>query len=180
MICKEMKSSFRRTLSMMAILLVCSFAVTPVSAETPKIGFVDLQRALNEVADGKSAKARLKRDFADKQKALDEKQVQVKKFKEDLEAQVMMLKEDARMQKGQELQRQMLELQNLYVGLQKELSAKEAKETKKIFAKMHKLIEKIAADGGYTMILEKTESSIIYALPSMDLTAELIKRYDAK
>ena len=44
------------------------------SPRTLKLGYVDLQRALNETEDGRKAKAKLKKVFDQKQKELDEQQ----------------------------------------------------------------------------------------------------------
>src|SRR5262249_11170991 len=48
-------------------------------ADDIKVGYVDMQRALNETDDGRKAKEKLKKDFDQKQKELDEQQNQLKK-----------------------------------------------------------------------------------------------------
>jgi outer membrane protein len=146
-------------------------------ASAQKIAYVDLQRALNEVDEGKQAKARLQKDFAKKQKKLDQQQNEVKKLKEELEAGVM-LSDEVKRQKAMVLQQKMYELQQLYFQLQQELSQAEAKATKKIFDKMGTIIEKIGKEKGYDLILEKTESSVLYAKSGMDITDELVKRFN--
>lgn len=145
-----------------------------------KIGYVDLQRALNEVEDGKKAKAKLKKEFDARQKKLDQKQESLKKQKTDLEQQGMMLSEDVKRQKVMQFQKEMYELQQLYMTLQRELSEKEAAATKKIFDRMGKIIEDIGKKKGYDFILERSESSILFAKPGTEITDELIKRYNSK
>lgn len=170
--------SYFKIAALLVVFLGSLGASQPAFAQGTKIAYVDLQRALNEVDDGKAAKSRLKKDFEKKQKTLDAKQQDVKKLKEDLEAQAMMLSEDAKRQKAMELQKKMYELQQMYVELQGELSKQEAKATKDIFVKMGKLIEQIGKEKGYDLILEKTESSVLYAKDGMDVTSELVKRYN--
>ena len=165
-------------LSLIATFFVMGIANTAF-AQT-KIAYVDLQQALNKVDEGKKAKAKLKRDFDKKQKELDKKQNAVKKLKDELEGQAMMLSEDAKRQKAMSLQKQMYELQQLYLNLQGELTQAEAKATQKIFDKMGTILKQIGQEKGYDLILEKTESSILYAKDSMDITAELVKRYNKK
>ena len=43
---------------------------------------------------------------------------------------------------------------------------------------MNRVLVTIAEDEGYTIILERNESSILYARGSMDLTNELIRKYN--
>lgn len=146
-------------------------------ASAQKIAYVDLQRALNQVDEGKAAKSKLQKDFQAKQKKLDQQQNDVKALKEELEKGVM-LSDEVKRQKAMVLQQKMYELQQLYFALQQELSQKEAEATKKIFDKMGKILENIGKEKGYDLILEKTESSVLYAKPGMDITDELIKRFN--
>ena len=41
------------------------------------------------------------------------------------------------------------------------------------------IIQQIAKEKKYDLVLERTESAILYARDDMDLTNELIKRYNA-
>lgn len=174
--------SYLHYLLKMALGLVLVLGVTAMSAPAfaagPKIGYVDLQRALSEVSEGKAAKARLKKDFDAKQKTLTDKQESVKKLKDSLEAGAAMMTDDAKRQKAMELQQKMAELQELYMEMQRDLAQKEGEATQKIFKKMEKILRGIATEKGYDLILEKSESSVLFAKDSMDLTNELIKRYD--
>ncbi len=175
-----MNTFFKKfALTISTLLLVTTFA-SSAWAQSVKIAYVDLQRALLEVEDGKKAKNRLKKEFDQKQKQLDKKQEAVKKMKEDLEQQAMMLSEEAKRAKAMELQKQMYELQQLYLELQGDLSKKEAEATKEIFERMGKIIEKLGKEKGYDMILERTESSVLYAKPGLEITDEVIKRYNQK
>src|SRR5687768_8986136 len=122
-----------------------------------KIGYVDLQRALNEVEEGKNAKAKLKKDFDGKQTMLDAKQEELKKMKGDLDKQALVLAEDKKRAKQEELQSKFFELQGLYAKLQKELTEQEATLTKAIFDKMGGIINEIAERDGFTMVFEKND-----------------------
>ncbi len=145
-----------------------------------KIGYVDMQRILNEVEDGAKAKEKLKKEFNEKQAQLDKKQEDLKKKKEDYDKQALVLKEDAKRQKQQELQQDFIELQQLYAKLQKELSENELGLTKDIFDKAQSVIAEIAQKDGFTLILDKAEGRILFALPSMDITNEVIRKYNEK
>ena len=171
----------RLALMMSGLLIVCAIAIPSTAlAQAPKIAYVNLQLALNEVEEGKKAKARLKKDFDKKQKQLDKSQKELQELKTTLESNAMMLSEDAKREKAMEFQKKMMELQQTYMNLQQELATAEAKATKDIFDKMGKIIEEIAKEKKYDLILESTESAILYAREDMDLTSELIKRYNTK
>ena len=146
-------------------------------AEDLKVGYVDMQRALNETEDGRKAKDKLKKEFDQKQKELDEQQNQLKKDMEDLEKKRTLLPADKVREKEAELRARLEKVQQTYVRHQQDLSGKEQKETQKIFERMTKIIGEIAAAENFSMIVDK--SALVFAKPHLDLTNELIRRYNA-
>jgi outer membrane protein len=161
--------------------LLLALAAVPAAgrAADQKIGYVDLQRALNEVEEGKSAKALLQKDFAEKQKQLDVKKAEFEKLQADFEKQAVVMSEQARKDKAQDLDRRARELQALFVNLQKDLSDRERDATRGIFDRMAAIAREIAEADGFTYVLEKG-AGIVYAPASLDLTNELIRKYNAK
>ncbi|MBI1946669.1 MAG: OmpH family outer membrane protein [Deltaproteobacteria bacterium] len=156
-----------------ALLLSLS---TPALAEDVKLGFVDLQRALNEVDEGASAKKALKKEFDEKQKTLDAKQNELKALKDELDSRGTMMKPEVKQEKLNDLQKRLLETQQLYFQLQQELSKREGEATAEIFKKMGVILQTMGEEQGFSMIVEK--SAVVYAKPSLDVTNELIRRYN--
>lgn len=148
-------------------------------AEEVKLGYVDLQRALNETEDGRKAKASLKKVFDQKQKELDEQQEDLKKAIEDLNKKRTLLPADKVREKEAELQERMQKVQQIYVRHQQDLAGKEQEATAKIFERMSRIIGKIATTENFTMVLDKNQSAVLFAKPHLDLTNELIRRYNA-
>jgi outer membrane protein len=143
-----------------------------------KIAFVDLQRALEETNDGKAAKNRLKSDFDKKQQELDAKQEELKKMKEDFDKKSSLMKEDAKQKVQQDMQARLMQLQETYARLQGDLQKKEAEATRGILAKLSGVVQKIAEREKFVMVLERN-SSVVYGQPSLDITNEVIRTYNA-
>jgi outer membrane protein len=166
--------------SLWKTLLLLALAAGPALARADtKIGYVDLQRALNEIDEGKAAKALLKKDFDEKQKQLDVKKSEFDKLQGDFEKQAVVMSEASKKEKATELDRRARELQGLFVQLQKDLSDRERDATKGIFDRMAVVVRDIAESDGFTIVLEKN-AGVVYAPPSLDLTNELIRKYNAK
>ncbi len=170
----------RLTAMLTAAVLAVALAPHVGAAAEQKIGYVDLQRALNEVEEGRAAKAQLTRDFDEKQKRLDVAQEDLKRMKADLDKQAVVMADDAKREKQAELDRKFMEVQGLFVQLQKELSDREREMTRGIFDKMHAIIREIAEAEGFTMVFEKTDSGLLFAPASLDLTNELVRKYNAR
>jgi len=137
---------------------------------------VDLQRALNEVDEGANAKKALKKEFDEKQKTLDAKQNELKALKDELDSRGTMMKPEVKQEKLNDLQKRLLETQQLYFQLQQELSKREGEATAEIFKKMGVILQTLGEEQGFSMIVEK--SAVVYAKPSLDVTNELIRRYN--
>jgi outer membrane protein len=163
-----------------AVLAAAAAALAfPVHARAEqKLAYVDLQRALNEIEEGKAAKANLKREFDQKQKMLDDKKAEFDRLRADFEKQSMVMSEQARKDKQAELERKGGELQGFFVQLQKELSEREREATRGIFEKMHAIVREIADSEGVSLVVQA--EALVYASPSLDITTELVRKYNAR
>lgn len=150
-------------------------ATTAVNA--PKIGYVDMARALNEVEEGKIAKAKLKSDFDQKQQKLDKMQNDFKGKKDDFDKRSGMMKPDARQSKQDELQREMMELQKTFMQLQQELVDSQNLITEEIGKKLRSVIEKIGDRDGYGVVLNIGET-VLYHKRHQDITDDVIRDYN--
>lgn len=163
--------------NVMAAVLLQIAANPAFAAEEPKIGYVDMPRALNEVEDGKAAKSKLKADFDQKQQKLDKMQNDLMAKKEEFEKHASMMKADAKLAKQQELQAEVMEVQKTYMQLQQELVESENKITQDIGKKLKTVIEKIGDRDGYLLILNIGET-VLYNKRHMDCTDEVIREYN--
>jgi outer membrane protein len=145
-----------------------------------KIAYIDLQRAFAEVDEGRAAKARLEQIRDAKQKEIDKEQEALKKEKETYEKQMATMTEATRGQQGSELQKKFLDLQQRFEKGRAELAQNERETLGGILAKMQPIITSIAQRDGFTMVFEKTDSGLLYAPPSLDLTNELIRLFNEK
>ena len=117
-------------------------------AAEAKIGYVNLQQAVSEVEEGKAARDLLKKEFDQKQKTLDDKQNELKRMKDDLDKQMVVMSDEAKREKAIEFERKVNEMQQLYVQMQKDLQDREREMMKVIFDKMESVIRDIATAEG--------------------------------
>jgi len=162
-------------------LLAAAALALPAAASAAdlKIGYVNLQRALNEVDEGRVAKEKLRAQFEESQRQLDKEQQALRARKEELDKKRLAMDEATLREKMAELDREMVRVSNLYAKLQKELAEAEARATQDIFAKMQTLVGQIAKQEGFTFVLESNEAGIVHAPAALDLTNDLVRRYNA-
>lgn len=170
----------RHAATLVAALLLA--AVAPkLYAQTTRIAVVDLQRALNETEDGRRAKAKLKRLFKQRQQQLDKAQNELKQQKEQIEQLIKTkaVNEQQLQERAAEYQKALIELQSKYMEYQRELAEQEATLTREIIARMERILRRIGQADGYTLILERSEGGVIWVPSNLDLTDQVIQRYNA-
>ncbi|MFO7561249.1 MAG: OmpH family outer membrane protein [Enhygromyxa sp.] len=175
----------RRLFGVAALSLSLFGAAAAVSApvveaavpDVGKIAVVDMQRILNETAAGKKARKDLETSSLSKQKKLDKLQ---KKLESDQQALAQIKDQQALAQAQEKLQRDFYELQSMYMTLQQELAEQEARTLEKMYSNCQSLGKELAKDYSLDLVLIRDQSTVLYAAGGVDLTDELIKRYDKK
>ena len=143
-----------------------------------KLGYVDLQKAIQETSAGKKAKKELEREFNSKKEDLQKREADLKKMNEDLEKKKAVLSDEVRAKKTAEFQQEMMKYRDLVGQSQVNIQKKERELTQPILEKLQEQLDTLAKEGGYAMILEKAEQSVLWARKDLDLTDELVKAYE--
>jgi len=151
-----------------------------VLAADLKIAYVDIQRAVNESNAGKDAKKVITKDVEKFQAQIADKQKVLQNMKESLEKQAPMLNPDARVTREKEYQNKLREFQRWGEDTQNEINQKRMDMERNISLGLQKVIQKVGADEGYTLILEKNESIVLYVSKALDITDRVLKAYDAQ
>ncbi len=159
-----------------ALLMSSSIAV----AAEQKIGLVDMQKAIQETSEGKKAKHELEADFNKKKKDLEKKEGDIKKMNEDLEKKALVMADDVKAKKQQEIQMEMRKYQETVAKSQMDIQKHERDLTQPIIVKLRKIIEDIAKKDGLSMVLEKSDQLVLYSVNGVDLTERVIKEFDSK
>ena len=160
----------------MSFTVVACF-VAQASAET-KIGYIDMQKAIQETSTGKKAKSELEAEFNKKKKELEKKEADLKKMNDDLEKKSMVLTDDVKAQRQQELQTEMMKYRELVARSQQDIQKRERDLTVPIVEKLRSILDGIAKKEGYTVVLEKSENSVMWADKQIDLTDRMVKDYE--
>jgi len=168
-------------LALVAALVLSLAGVSRIAgAEDVKIGGVDFQKALNEVEQGKRAKASLKSEFEAKQKKLALQQDELKTMQLEAQKQGSVLSQDAMAAKQKQFSDKLTELQKNMESYRTELVTKEAKMTNQILQNLKTITAEVGSKEGYTMIVETSQDAVLYAKTKDDLTQRLITMYNQR
>ena len=154
------------------------FTAGVVHAADVKVGIVDVQRAVQSTAAGKKAKETLDSEFKKRKEDLDKKKADIDKMGQDLEKKRSVLSEEVFNKRQMELQEEMLKFQKTVGENQVEIQKKEKGLVEPILEKMRKVINKVSQEKGMSLVLEKQGQNVLFNLPEIDLTDEVIKTFE--
>lgn len=165
---------------MIALFLSQLFALQSAFSAELKIGYVDLQSALQRTSSGIAAKKQLEKELKNKKQELEKKKSDLEKQRDDIQKKKDLLSNAALQQKAAELQQEMLKYREEMAKGQLEIQKKERQLTAPIFKQLSTVINEIAKEKSYDMILEKSQQGIVWAKKEMDLTAVVIEKFEKK
>ncbi|ACD94487.1 OmpH family outer membrane protein [Trichlorobacter lovleyi] len=162
----------------MMVLMLALMSGSVWAADT-KIGYLDMQRALNTSETGKAAKAQLQEKLKKYQEQINSKQEELQKLKNDLEKQGLALTEASRAAKEKDYQQKLKDFQRFTKDAEEDLQARDGEFTKKILEVLEKIVQEYGKKNGYSVIFDARSAGMLYADTSVDLTDEILKALNA-
>jgi len=148
-------------------------------AQSVQIGTVDVTRALNEVAEGQAAQARLDIMFQGKQAELEQMEADLMAQKQEYDAKVAVLSDAARQEYEQKLYQGQMAYQQTAMGFEQQMQGAYLQAMESLTNKMKTIAGEIAQEKGFTLVLEVSQGVVLYAAPGTDITDQVIARYNA-
>ena len=145
-----------------------------------KIGYVDLQKALNEAEAGKKAKENFQAEVSRMEQSLEKRKQEVEKLKDELEKKGLLLREEERDGLERDYRQKLRDFERLYKDSQQELQIKDRELTGRILDELRQVIQEMGEQGNYTVILEGNNTVVLYGARTIDLTDTIIKAYNQK
>jgi outer membrane protein len=164
--------------SLFLILILLLFTGSINAAESIKIGYVDLQKVLDESSEGKRVKEEMNKDIEGKKKELEKMQAELKGLQEDYQKSNKLLKPEAQKEKEDLIRGKEKELQRSISDFREEVKRKEQAYSDQIIKEIVEVVKKLGEKEKYTIILEKNFSSVVYAAQNIDLTSAVLQEYN--
>jgi Skp family chaperone for outer membrane proteins len=144
-----------------------------------KYAYVNLQVVATESSQGKAFNGKVNALQAQRVKELQDKNKAMQSNQEKLEKGATVLNEQARAQLQAEIEKQQREIQRATEDAQQELQGL----TQQLQAEFEKLVlpvlDQVAKEKQVHFVFDAAQSGLVWADPSMDLTADVVKALDA-
>lgn len=164
-------------------LLLTLFIVVLVSLsfaqQTIKVGIVNSIEVLDKSAEGKRVIARLQEKDKSNQDRVGKLDEDIRQLETKLNTQRLTLTNEALMQLSSDIDRKRTERKRFAEDSLREIQELQARLYNKLQNELLPIIEQIGKDMNLDVIFDLGKGGVIYFNPSIELTAEVIKRYDA-
>lgn len=147
--------------------------------EGAKVGLIDLQRVADESAAGKAAIAQVKVLFDKKSAELQTLQTQIQALQQKKQTQSSVMSPAAAAQTDKDIERLQLELQYKQTGAEKEVNDLRNELMGDFVQKVAPVVEAFAKEKGLQAVLDIGSNAVFFAVPGMDISADIVKRLDA-
>ena len=150
-----------------------------LAQEGGKLGMINSQEVLEKSVEGKKAIAQLQaadKKYSDEIARLDD---QIKQLQNRLTAQRLTLTAEAAAGIQLEIQKKQTDRQRAVEDASRAMQELQARTLSQVQAELMPVIEQIRKDKGLDIIFDLTKSGTVFFSPALDLTDEVVRRYDA-
>src|SRR5574337_863652 len=161
-----------------AVVAVLMVSVSWAADPSTRLGFVDLQLVITQSKEGQAAMNTVKAEAAEKQQEISAKEAEIKHMDADFQKQASALSETAKKDREEEIRRKLRDLKRITEDVNRDLAKRESELVNDLLKDLAALIRDYGKEKGYTLIVEKGQSGVIYGNDAADLTKEILERYN--
>jgi outer membrane protein len=160
------------------ILFLLAGTALPVFSQT-KLGIVNSQEVLEKSTEGKRIVARLQESDRQNQTTMARLDEEIRGLQSKLSTQSLTLSQEASLQLSSDLEKKTTERKRKAEDAYAAFTALRDRLFAKLQEELLNIVAQIGKEKGFDLILDLGKSGAAYWSPAIDLTAEVIKRYDA-
>jgi len=155
--------------------------VAAAQTNPPKIGVMNVLRAIVECSEGKQANEEFQKKFEAKRDELSRKQKEVETLQQQLKSQAATLNDEAQATLTRSIQVKTTDLQRSQEDAEKEFNELRNQIFNRIGSKLAPLVQQYAKEKNFTLVLDSSSQTtqLTYVDPATDITDDVVKRYDA-
>ncbi len=157
-------------------------AAPPVQRPFPtgtKYAFVNIQRIAGESAAGKTLAGKVQALNQQKVNELNEKNKALQASQQKLEAGATVLSPTAVAQLQKDIERQQVDIQRFTEDAQQDVTALQTQLQEEFQFRLSPIVQEVAIERGLHMLFSVVDSGLVWADPSLDITTEVIQKFDA-
>jgi outer membrane protein len=163
----------------MLLLLLAAAAPLSLAQSASKIGVINSQEVLEKSAEGKKVIARLQEKDKSNQATVDKLDQDINALQTRLNTGRLTLTEEQLYNMNADLTKKQTDRKRIAEDATRDFQDLQVKLFNKVQSELIPIIDGLGKEKGIEVILDLAKSGAVYFNPAIDVTAEVIKRYDA-
>ena len=168
-----------RRLAAIAVALAALVAGAASAQSPARLAVVEVERLLTESQAGKQALESIQAMGQEKEAAIQAKEAEVADLRKRLSEGQLSLSQERQEELNDALQRELINLNRMRDDAARDLKRVRDEAFERIERTVIPLIEEVARAQGYTMVFNKYQSGLLFAVDEIDVTDTVIQRFDA-
>jgi outer membrane protein len=175
---KEMKAAALRGLFIIGSAVV--FAIAGFTQQSPKIAAVDLQKTFEQSAEGKGVISQLRQKEQVIMGELEKLDKQILSLETKLNTQKLTLTDEAQQKLAFELESARIQKKRTEEDSTKEFQRLQFTLVSRLRTEVYSVIQSYAKEQQISLVFDlSAPAGVVYCEPALDITSEIIRRYDA-
>jgi outer membrane protein len=170
----------RRFIMVVLSISIMAAAAVPATAEV-KIGYIDTVKIFANFRETIEAEEIYKKEVDTWKKQAEDMETELARLREEIQSQSLMLSaeklDEKKLLYDQKLKDYQKYMEEIF-GENGEAARRNKELTEPIVEKINGVIEKVAEEEGFTMVLDSSQGVIVYADKEIDITDMIIERLD--
>jgi Skp family chaperone for outer membrane proteins len=152
---------------------------TSFAQELSRVGIVNPMQVMEQSVEGKRILARLEKNSKENQDKLVKMDNQIRDLETRINTQRLTLTQESLLNMSSDLERLRTDRKRFAEDTYREFTQLRDRLFNKVKTELIPIIEQIGKERNMVAIFDLTNSGVIYFTPTIDLTADVIKKYDA-
>jgi len=149
------------------------------AVEAASLGYVDMQKVLEESTLGKRVQEGLRKQFEPRAEELGKTEAEIRQLQEAFSRESPLMSTEQAKKKEAEIKGKIESYQKAGAALQQELAKVQQQKGRELMAPAHEAVDTVAKQKKLSMVVERNLAGILYLDEGLDITAEVIKLMDA-
>ena len=167
----------------LSLSILLGFLAWPVLASAQgtggKVGVINIQESIAKSAEGKKALAELQKKYQPREQDLQRQQQDITALQDQLQKQAITLSDEEKARLSRDLEDKQKILKRASEDANTDFQGDSQEVIRRVGQKMLRVISEYAQQNGFALVIDGAQVPVYYVAKEIDLTDEIVKRYDA-
>lgn len=164
----------------LALLAISLIVATPImAASSTTIGYVDMQKVLEQSKLGQQAQERLETEFGPQRNAFAQEELAIRQMQQTLERDKPLMSKEQIDKKEREIQERIQAFQKDVSSIQEKILAEQQEISERIIGPAVEAVNEVAGKRKVSAVFERNRAGLLYVDDAIDLTDAVVKQLDA-